>query len=491
MARRAIAPGAPATSAAPRQTLVTEGPAEGRGRTEERSRSSCAARRAATPSASRRTKGLRPSPSRHCMMPKPISAAEPDPRSAASCSVTMDSHLASAATRAAASLRRELPGLQLVMHAADEWGSDPDALAACAADIAAGRHRHRRRCCSWRTISARCSPPSTARRDQCDAMLCCHVGVGSDAADPARQVQHVRIEAVGAIGMLKRLRGKGGSGGGGGSSGRRPDEDAAPAAQALLRFIPGTAQDVRAYFLALQYWLAGSEENLGNLVRLLVDRYATGARASLAGKLRGRAAAAISRRRPLPPAASRTRIAERIEQLPGAGANGTVGLLLMRSYVLSGNAGHYDGAIAALEARGLRVIPAFASGLDQRPAIERFFMRDGSADRRRGGVADRLLASRRPRLQRRTCRRDGACGTRRALCRGPPGRIPDPGAVAGRSARAAAGRGDDDGCDSGARRRDLPDDVRRPLELRAERAAPRHERARRARSHPRRSRRRG
>ena len=49
----------------------------------------------------------------------------------------------------------------------------------------------------------------------------------------------------------------------------------------------------------------------------------------------------------------------------------------MRSYVLAGNAGHYDGMIAALEARGLRVIPAFATGLDARPAIEKFFMQDG------------------------------------------------------------------------------------------------------------------
>jgi magnesium chelatase subunit H len=30
----------------------------------------------------------------------------------------------------------------------------------------------------------------------------------------------------------------------------------------LLRFIPGKAQDVRAYFLTLQYWLAGSDENV-------------------------------------------------------------------------------------------------------------------------------------------------------------------------------------------------------------------------------------
>ena len=35
--------------------------------------------------------------------------------------------------------------------------------------------------------------------------------------------------------------------------------------------------------------------------------------------------------------------------------------------------------IAALEAKGLRVIPAFASGLDARPAIEAYFMRNGAA----------------------------------------------------------------------------------------------------------------
>jgi magnesium chelatase subunit H len=56
---------------------------------------------------------------------------------------------------------------------------------------------------------------------------------------------------------------------------------------------------------------------------------------------------------------------------------GTVGVLLLRSYLLSGNAGHYDGVIAALEAKGLRVIPAFAAGLDSRPAIDEFFINNG------------------------------------------------------------------------------------------------------------------
>ena len=61
---------------------------------------------------------------------------------------------------------------------------------------------------------------------------------------------------------------------------------------------------------------------------------------------------------------------------PYVGA-GLLGLLLMRSYLLAGNGAHYDGVIAALEARGLAVIPAFASGLDARPAIEKFFMHKG------------------------------------------------------------------------------------------------------------------
>jgi magnesium chelatase subunit H len=78
-----------------------------------------------------------------------------------------------------------------------------------------------------------------------------------------------------------------------------------------------------------------------------------------------------------------SRMSERMEDLP-LPANvdaplGTVGVLMLRSYLLSGNHGHYDGVIAALEARGLRVIPAFSAGLDSRPAIDKFFVRDGKA----------------------------------------------------------------------------------------------------------------
>ena len=52
--------------------------------------------------------------------------------------VTMDSHLASAAARAGESLRADIPGLELAVHAADEWCNDDAALAACRDDIARG-----------------------------------------------------------------------------------------------------------------------------------------------------------------------------------------------------------------------------------------------------------------------------------------------------------------------------------------------------------------
>ena len=73
------------------------------------------------------------------------------------------------------------------------------------------------------------------------------------------------------------------------------------------------------------------------------------------------------------------RIADTAAALPRQkNAKGTVGLLMLRSYVLAKDAGHYDGVIAAMEARGLDVIPAFAGGLDGRPAIDTLFMQDCS-----------------------------------------------------------------------------------------------------------------
>ncbi|HEY4986100.1 MAG TPA: magnesium chelatase subunit H [Bradyrhizobium sp.] len=285
--------------------------------------------------------------------------------------VTMDSHLSGAAARARNVLRRDFPGLELSVHAADEWGTDEAALARCHAGIAQGDIVIATMLFLDDHVRA-VMPALAARRNNCDAMICC-----MSAAEIVKLTRVGKFdmsgEALGAIAWLKKLRGnrKGASPGGKG------EMKMLRQLPKLLRFIPGTAQDMRAYFLTLQYWLAGSEQNIVNMVRLLVDRYADGPRRSL----RGVAKVAAPVDYPdigLYHPRMKGRIADTMDALPAiANERGTVGILLLRSYLLAGNAGHYDGVIAAFEAKGLRVIPAFASGLDQRPAIDRFFVKDG------------------------------------------------------------------------------------------------------------------
>jgi magnesium chelatase subunit H len=292
--------------------------------------------------------------------------------------VTLDSHLASATERAQHVLLREVPGLRLSLHAAAEW-DDAAALDRCKADIAQADIVFVTMMFMDDHIQA-VLPALRARRDHCDAMVCC-----MSAAEVTKLTRLGRFDmskpATGALALLKRLRGNSGK-----------NSDGKPGASAgaqqlkmlrmlprILRFVPGTAQDVRAYFLTLQYWLAGSDDNVANLVRLLIDRYADGPRAVLRGTVEAQLPAEYPDVGVYHPR-MKGRISEELSALPRiAKAKGTVGLLVMRSYVLAGNSLHYDGVIAALEARGLRVIPAYSSGLDARPAIEQFFMHEGES----------------------------------------------------------------------------------------------------------------
>ena len=281
--------------------------------------------------------------------------------------VTMDSHLSSAAARAEASLLPDIPGLEIIVHAASEWGGNPHALADCLRDIERGDIVVATMLFLDDHIRA-VLPALQARREDCAAMVCCVSG-GEIVRLTKLGKFDMSAEASGAMAMLKKLRGNRGKGGPQ-ASGEKQMRMLRRLPK-LLRYIPGPAQDARAYFLSMQYWLAGSEENLANMVRNLVGRYAKGHQGV-------RAAAPI-----LYPDVGlyhprmKGRVSEHLSDLPATGTKGTVGVLMLRSYVLASNAGHYDGAIAALELRGMRVIPAFAAGLDQRPAIERFFMKDG------------------------------------------------------------------------------------------------------------------
>ena len=285
--------------------------------------------------------------------------------------VTLDNHVSGAWSRAAQALSKQAPALQVSSHAATEWDRDPAALEETCAAIAKGDIVLVTMLFLEAHIEA-VRGALEARRDGCEAMICC-----MSAPEIMRLTRMGRFrmdtEATGALALLKRMRG------GGDKTGRSAGAQQMTMLRRLprlLRFIPGTAQDVRAYFLTLQYWLAGSETNLARMMAFLIHRYAGDTHAAMRDTLTYEPpleypdTGLYHQRLP-------DRISDDSKQLGKVASKGTigsVGVLLMRSYALSGNSAHYDAVIEALEARGLRVIPAFASGLDSRPAVKAFFM---------------------------------------------------------------------------------------------------------------------
>src|SRR4029453_17474332 len=57
-------------------------------------------------------------------------------------------------------------------------------------------------------------------------------------------------------------------------------------------------------------------------------------------------------------------------------ASKTVGLLLMRTNVVSGTRRHYDALVRAVEREGLAVLPVISTFMDNRDACARFFVGD-------------------------------------------------------------------------------------------------------------------
>ncbi len=279
--------------------------------------------------------------------------------------VTLDSHAAGPTARVAPRLAPDFPGLSVEVFAAAEWAENPEALAAARravdrADLIVANllfiEEH---------VQA-ILPNIRARRHDADAV----VGL---IADPAI-VQLTRMgdldmskPASGAMKLLKKLRG---SAKPSASSGAKQMKTLRRLPK-ILKLIPGKAQDLRAWFLSMQYWLGGSDDNIEAMLRYLVGRYGT--RADFTP---GVAKAPID----YPdvglyhPDLPGHHITTDPADIPGPESPvATVGVLMLRSYILADDAAHYAAAIRALEEKGLRVLPAFAGGLDGRPAIEAYF----------------------------------------------------------------------------------------------------------------------
>ena len=284
--------------------------------------------------------------------------------------ITLDSHAAGPAAREAERLETDFPGLRLSIHAAAEWGENPAALEEAKSAI---RHADIV-VCNLIFLEEHIQailPELKARRDDLDAL----VGV---IADPAI-VNLTRMgsldmsaPASGTMKLLKKLKPKTKRS----SSGEASMKILRKLPQ-ILRYLPGKAQDLRAYFLTMQYWLGGSDDNIREMVRFLVSRYASNPEWN---KIEAAAPIDYPDVGLYHPDLPGHRIVTDPAELPRPeGAVATVGLVMLRSYILASDTAHYDAVIRQLEARGLAVLPAFAGGLDARPAVERYFQGEGGA----------------------------------------------------------------------------------------------------------------
>ncbi|WP_019954335.1 magnesium chelatase subunit H [Yoonia vestfoldensis] len=278
--------------------------------------------------------------------------------------LTLDSHSAGPATRVRQRLVDDFPGLEISIHAAAEWGENPAALLDAQYSVAHANiivtnllflEEH----------TAAIIPSLVARRDACDAMI--NVIADSDIVKLTKMGDlDMSKPASGLMGLLKRLK---------------PTAKASKSGESqmktlrrlpkILRLIPGKSQDLRNWFLSMQYWLGGSDDNIEQMIRMLVSRYAKGQNWK---PVKVKAPIEYPDVGVYHPDLPGHHISTDIADLPSPAAPvATVGILMLRSYILSSDCAHYDAVIRSFEEKGMRVIPAFAGGLDGRPAIEAYF----------------------------------------------------------------------------------------------------------------------
>ncbi len=154
----------------------------------------------------------------------------------------------------------------------------------------------------------------------------------------------------------------------------------------VLKYLPmDKAQDARNFMLSFQYWLGGSPENLENFLLMLADKYIP----SLHQKVRFQDPVTYPDMgiwHPLAPNMfedvkeylnwynSRKDIPNDLKD-PLAPC---IGLVLQRTHLVTGDDAHYVALVQELEARGARVIPVFAGGLDFSKPVDAYFWEQGN-----------------------------------------------------------------------------------------------------------------
>lgn len=151
----------------------------------------------------------------------------------------------------------------------------------------------------------------------------------------------------------------------------------------VLKYLPmDKAQDARNFMLSFQYWLGGNSENLENFLLMLADKYVFKGEIGYNVKYQDpQVYPDLGIWHPMAPHmfedlkeylnwfSSRKDIPEDMRDplVP------TVGLVLQRTHLVTGDDAHYVAMVQEIEAMGARVIPVFAGGLDFSKPVDAFF----------------------------------------------------------------------------------------------------------------------
>jgi magnesium chelatase subunit H len=154
----------------------------------------------------------------------------------------------------------------------------------------------------------------------------------------------------------------------------------------VLKYLPmDKAQDARNFMLSFQYWLGGNQENLENFLLMLADKYVfKGDKAIHEANFNYQDPVTFPDMgvwHPLAPAMfedlkefsnwfnSRRDISDDVKD-PLAP---TIGLVLQRTHLVTGDDAHYVAMVQELESMGARVVSVFAGGLDFSKPVDEFF----------------------------------------------------------------------------------------------------------------------
>ncbi|MEM9955392.1 MAG: magnesium chelatase subunit H [Chloroflexota bacterium] len=142
----------------------------------------------------------------------------------------------------------------------------------------------------------------------------------------------------------------------------------------IMKFIPGKMRDLHTYIAVHDYWTHASPENLKQMLAMFIDRYVTSYKEKLAFNDPVRYPdAAIYHPDAHEPFESVSAYQKWRSKRKQTKWKGSVGLLSLRTVILSNNTNHLDALIRSLEARGIEARTAYSAGLDFRPAIEHFY----------------------------------------------------------------------------------------------------------------------